>query len=85
MARFRRLRGRRLGKGVCQAHLDERLSGHAETPGLLVDVAQQVHREVHVHALHRAARSRRLGLVHERRQVLAVVMQGVEGDGRERA
>jgi hypothetical protein len=46
---------RRLGEGVCQSHLDERLSGDAEAPALLIDVAQQVHREVHVHALHRAA------------------------------
>ena len=58
--------GRRLDEGVCQTHLDERLSGHAETPGFLIDLAQKVYREIHVDALDRAARSDRIGQVHMR-------------------
>lgn len=53
--------GWRLGERVGQPNLDERLSRDAEPSGLLVDLTQEVHREIHVHALERAAGSDRPG------------------------
>jgi hypothetical protein len=40
-----------LDERVGEPDPDERLSGDAEPPGFLIDLAQEVHRDVHVHAL----------------------------------
>jgi hypothetical protein len=58
-----------LDQRVGKSDFDERLPGHAETTGLLIDLAKQVHREADVHALNGAARPNGLGEVHARRQV----------------
>jgi hypothetical protein len=63
--------------------LDKRLSSHAESTGLLIDFTQEVHREVNVHALNRAAGLNGLGEVHVRRQINAGVVHGIELSGRE--
>jgi hypothetical protein len=39
------------GERVCEAQLDERLTGHADALGFLIDSFQQVDREIHVHTL----------------------------------
>lgn len=61
----------------------ERLSGHTEATGLLIDFAQEVYREVDVHPLDRATGPGRLGEVHVSRQVNAGVVHPVGLDGRE--
>ena len=67
-----------LDERVGQANLDERLSGDAEPTGLLIDLAQQVDREVHVDTLDRSAGANRLAEVHVRRQIDTGVVHGVE-------
>jgi hypothetical protein len=44
-----------LDERVGQPDFDECLPGHAETTGLLIDLAQEVYREVYIHALDSAA------------------------------
>ena len=72
-----------LDERIGKSNLDERLPGHAESTGLLVDLAQEVHREIHVHALNRPAGPDRLGEVHVSRQVNAGVVHGIEFGGGE--
>jgi hypothetical protein len=81
--RFRGSRSVALDQRIGQPDLDERLPGHAEPTGLLIDLAKQVHREIHVHALNGAARPNGLGEVHMRRQIDAGVVHLVEFSGRE--
>lgn len=72
-----------LDERVGQSDLDERLSGDAEPAGLLIDLAQEVYREVHVHSLDRSAGADRLAEVHVRRQVDAGVVHRIELGGGE--
>lgn len=44
-----------LDERVGQSDFDECLPGHTESTGLLIDLAQQVYRKVHVDALDRSA------------------------------
>jgi len=66
---------------VGQPDLDERLPGHAESTGFLIDLAQEAHRDIDVHALHGPAGANGLADVHMRRQVNASVMHGIEFGG----
>ena len=49
-----------LAERVGEPDLDERLSGDAEATGFAIDLAQQIHREVHVHTLNGATGPDRL-------------------------
>ncbi|HJZ71024.1 MAG TPA: hypothetical protein VKE51_04745 [Vicinamibacterales bacterium] len=49
-------RRQRIGK----PNLDERLAGHAESPGFGIDRAQQIHWKVDIDTLHLTARPARL-------------------------
>jgi hypothetical protein len=60
------------------------LMGILLLPGLLIDLPQEVHREVDVHALHGPAGANGFAGVHVRRQVNTVVVHGVEFSGGER-
>jgi hypothetical protein len=72
-----------LDERVGQPDFDECLPGHAETPGLLIDLAQEVYREVYIHALDSADGTDGFVAVHVRRQVNSSVMHGVELGGRQ--
>jgi len=68
---------------IGESNLDERLPGDAKASGFLIDLAQEVYREVDVHALDRAAWPDGLGEVHMRRQLNASIVHRVELVGRE--
>jgi hypothetical protein len=55
-----------LDEGVGQPDFDERLPRDAESPGLLIDLPQEVDREIYVHALDSASGTDRLGEVQMR-------------------
>ena len=76
--------GSRLEEGVRQANFDERLPGHTESTGLLIDFPQQVDREVHVDTLNGSARAEPFAKVYVGRQVDTCVVHCVEMGGRER-
>ena len=67
-----------LDERIGQSNRDERLSGDAEPPSLLIDLAPQVDREVYVGTLNWAAGASRLAEVHVSRQIDTGVVQGVE-------
>ena len=72
-----------LDEGIGESNLDERLPGHAKSTSLLIDLPQEVYREIDVHALDRAAGPDGLRQVHVSRQINASVVPGVEFGGQE--
>jgi hypothetical protein len=72
-----------LDERIGESNLDERLPGDAEPAGFLIDFAQKVHREVHVHTLNRTAGPDRSSEVHVGREVGSGVVHRVELGGGE--
>ncbi len=70
--------GRRPVQGVGETDLDERLSCDAEAASLLVDLTQQIDREVHVDTLDRPAGTDGLAKLHVCAKIDARVVLRVE-------
>ena len=70
---------------IGEAELDERLAAYADAPGFAVDLAQQVEREIHIHALDVPTRAPSQRQVEVRRQIGPRVVEAIQRRRADRA